>query len=124
MVKGPFGPSWLKGHRVVAVLQAEPLCVLAVAHATRSVRLGWVMPLSALSDDLDTIRRRLPILTAVMQHSGGALVVPVAIEPIGTDQVVFLTPWPGPALADVLRDDPTTRREFLSIIGSPNPSGQ
>jgi len=24
----------------------------------------------------------------------------------------------------VLRDDPTTRREFLSIIGSPNPSGQ
>ncbi|MEC9153172.1 MAG: GTP cyclohydrolase I FolE [Pseudomonadota bacterium] len=23
-----------------------------------------------------------------------------------------------------LRDDPTTRREFLSIIGSPNPSGQ
>ena len=24
----------------------------------------------------------------------------------------------------VLRDDPTTRREFLSMIGSPNPSGQ
>ena len=24
----------------------------------------------------------------------------------------------------LLRDDPTTRREFLSIIGSPNPSGQ
>ena len=24
----------------------------------------------------------------------------------------------------VLRDDPTTRREFLSIIGSPHPSGQ
>ena len=24
----------------------------------------------------------------------------------------------------VLRDDPTTRREFLSIIGTPNPSGQ